>query len=157
MKLIHKTPVFAAGVFLLSLLTMDSIYAQQNAEDYFHSGANSFINNDLPTAINEVNTGLSKYPNDPKLNALLEKLKEEQQKQQQQQNQQQDQQQQNQDQNQQQQDQNQQDQEQENEQQQEQNDQRVDHVPNGSREVLQASFKALDLERFKNRRRVALL
>ena len=123
MKLIHKTPVFAAGVFLLSLLTMDSIYAQQNAEDYFHSGANSFINNDLPTAINEVNTGLSKYPNDPKLNALLEKLKEEQQKQQQQQNQQQDQQQQNQDQNQQQQDQNQQDQEQENEQQQEQNDQ----------------------------------
>jgi|TARA_R100000388_G_scaffold95025_2_gene85730 outer membrane biosynthesis protein TonB len=103
-----------------SILLASSAWAQ-SADEYFHGGAQSFINADLQTAINQVQNGLNNYPNDPKLNALMQKLQEEQEKQQQQQNQ--DQQQQQQQQNQEQQEQEQQEQEQENEEQQEQQEQ----------------------------------
>lgn len=87
----------------------------QSAADYFHGGAKSFINSDLQGAITQIQQGLTQYPNDPKLNALLQKLEEEQEKQQQQQ--------QNQDQqNQEQQEQDQQNQDQQNQEQQEQNE-----------------------------------
>lgn len=93
----------------------------QSADVYFHNGAQSFINADLQTAINHVQNGLSNYPNDPKLNTLMQKLKEEQEKQQQQQDQQQqDQQQQNEQQEQEQEQEDQQQQNQDNQEQQEQ-------------------------------------
>ncbi|WP_020404357.1 hypothetical protein [Gracilimonas tropica] len=57
----------------------------QSADTYFHSGAQAFINADLQQAIQQVQAGLQQFPNNPKLNALMEKLKEEQQRQQQQQ------------------------------------------------------------------------
>jgi len=57
----------------------------QSADTYFHSGAQAFINADLQQAIQQVQTGLQQFPNNPKLNALMKKLKEEQQRQQQQQ------------------------------------------------------------------------
>lgn len=91
----------------------------QSADQYFHNGAQFFINADLQTSLNYVEEGLSEYPNDRKLNALYEKLKEEQEKQQQQQQQQEQQQNQEQEQEQEQQQQNQQDQQQENQEQQE--------------------------------------
>lgn len=97
---------------LFSLITI--LAAAQTADEYFHGGAQSYINSDLQTAITQVQQGLAQYPNDPKLNALLRKLQEEQEKQQQQQQQDQ------QDQDQQQQDQ--QDQEQQNQDQQQQNE-----------------------------------
>lgn len=59
----------------------------QSADQYFHNGAQYFINADLQTSLNYVEEGLMEYPNDRKLNALYEKLKEEQEKQQQQQQQ----------------------------------------------------------------------
>lgn len=59
----------------------------QTADDYFHSGAQSYINADLQSAISQVQEGLNRFPNDPKLNSLLQKLEEEQEKQQQQQQQ----------------------------------------------------------------------
>ncbi|MEQ8523974.1 hypothetical protein [Gracilimonas sp.] len=103
------------STFILSILITTAAFAQsQSADEYFHGGAQAFINSDVQTAIDQVQTGLNQYPNDPKLNALMQKLQEEQEKQQQQQNQ--DQQQQNQ-QNQQQQDQQQQNQEEQEEQQ----------------------------------------
>ncbi|HET8865252.1 MAG TPA: hypothetical protein VFM80_06100 [Gracilimonas sp.] len=77
---------------IFSLLLTTLAFAQ-SADNYFHDGAQSFINADLQTAINEVQEGLSRYPNDAKLNALMEKLQQEQEKQQQQQQQQQEQQQ----------------------------------------------------------------
>lgn len=57
----------------------------QTADDYFHSGAQSFIGADLETAISQVQQGLVQYPNNPKLNALMQKLQEEKERQQQQQ------------------------------------------------------------------------
>lgn len=108
---------------IFSLLLTTFAFAQ-SADNYFHGGAQSFINADLQTAINEVQEGLSRYPNDSKLNALMEKLQQEQEKQQQQQQQQE--QQQNQDQQSQQeqeQDQNQEQQDQENQEQQQQQEQ----------------------------------
>lgn len=101
-------------ILLFPILLTTTVWAQ-NADEYFHSGAQSFINADLQTAINQVEAGLAQFPNDPKLNELMQKLQEEQEKQQQQsQNQQQQQ-------NQEQQEQN--EQEQENQQNQDQQDQ----------------------------------
>lgn len=102
-------------IMLLTLLTGPLL--AQSADQYFHNGAQFFINADLQTSLNYVEEGLANYPNDRKLNALYEKLKEEQEKQQQQQ--QQEQQQQNQ-QDQEQQQQDQQNQQQENQEEQEQ-------------------------------------
>lgn len=107
---------------IIFALLMVSTGFCQTADDYFHGGAQSFINADLQTAINQVQNGLTKYPNNPKLNALMEKLQEEKEKQQQQQQQNQ-QEQQNQDQQEQQEQEQNQNQEQEQEQQQEQEEQ----------------------------------
>lgn len=102
--------------FIFSILITTAAFAQsQTADEYFHGGAQAFINSDLQTAIDQVQTGLNQFPNNPKLNALMQKLQEEQKKQQQQQNQ--DQQQQQNQQDQQQQDQQQQNQEEQEEQQ----------------------------------------
>lgn len=107
------------ALFFFFLLTTAGF--AQTADEYFHRGAQSFIHANLQEAVSQVQNGLAQYPNDPKLNALMQKLLEEQEKkQQQQQNQEQQQQQQQQDQqNQQEQKQN-QTQEQENEQEQQQ-------------------------------------
>ncbi len=104
-------------IIFLTLLTAPVL--AQSADQYFHNGAQFFINADVQTSLNYVEEGLTKYPNDRKLNALYEKLKEEQEKQQQQQQQEQQQDQQNQEQEQEQQQQDQQDQQQENQEQQE--------------------------------------
>src|SRR5215475_1457795 len=65
----------------------------QTADDYFHGGAQSYIHSEKEKAMQQVVTGLQKFPDDPKLNGLVALLKkqEEEQKQQQQQQQQQDQ------------------------------------------------------------------
>lgn len=73
-------------LFVFLLLISATAFAQ-SPDEYFHSGAQSFINADLQSAINQVQNGLDQYPNDAKLNALMEKLQEEQEKQQQQQQQ----------------------------------------------------------------------
>lgn len=75
------------------VLLMSAGAFAQTAEEYFHGGAQSFIHADLQTAINQVQDGLTQYPNDTKLNALMEELQKEQERQQQNQDQQQEQQQ----------------------------------------------------------------
>jgi TATA-binding protein-associated factor Taf7 len=72
-------------ILFLTFLTAPVL--AQSADQYFHNGAQFFINADLQTSLNYVEEGLTEYPNDRKLNALYEKLKEEQEKQQQQQQQ----------------------------------------------------------------------
>ena len=65
------------------------------AEDFFNSGAQFYISNNIPSALARVEAGLKTFPNDEKLKKLEELLKQQQQ-QQSQQNQQQNQKQQNQ-------------------------------------------------------------
>lgn len=57
----------------------------QSADDFWHPAANLYINAQFQQAKMEVDQGLQQYPNDPKLKALAEKIKEQQKQQQQQQ------------------------------------------------------------------------
>ena len=101
---------------LIFFITVSLTLSAQSPDEYFHNGAKAYINSDLDGAISQVEQGLSVYPNDPKLNALLAKLEEEKEKQQQQQQQQ----------NQQNQDQQEQDQQEQSQDQQEQNEDQQD-------------------------------
>jgi len=58
------------------------------ADDFFNGGAQLYISNNIPAALERVETGLKTYPNDDKLKRLEQLLKQQQQQQQQQQNQQ---------------------------------------------------------------------
>src|SRR5882724_2756625 len=74
----------------ISLLAFPFGLRAQTADDYFHGGAQSYIQAEKEKARQEVFTGLQKFPTDPKLNGmagLLKKQEEEKQKQQQQQQQ----------------------------------------------------------------------
>jgi len=74
---------------LLSLLVRQQAGAQlAPAEDFFNSGAQFYISNNVPAALERVEMGLKTYPNDEKLKKLEQLLKQQQQQQQQQQNQQ---------------------------------------------------------------------
>jgi Ca-activated chloride channel family protein len=64
------------------------------ADDFFNSGAQAYISNNIPAALERVAMGLKTYPDDEKLKKLEQLLKQQQQQQNQQQNQQQQQQQQ---------------------------------------------------------------
>lgn len=144
MKLIRKTFTLLAITFFLGM-SSQLVNAQNTPDTYFHGGAQHWIGGDLPGAINQVQEGLNRFPNDPKLNELLAKLEEEKQNQQQQQQQNQDQQEQqnqdqqqneeqNQDQQNQEQEEQQQDQQQNDEQQQDQQDQQQAQ-PQDAREI----------------------
>ena len=58
------------------------------AEDFFNSGAQLYISNNIPAALERVEMGLKTYPDDEKLKKLEQLLKQQQQQQNQQQNQQ---------------------------------------------------------------------
>lgn len=73
----------------LALFAWQTAVAQlAPAEDFFDSGAQLYISNNIPAALERVEMGLKTYPDDEKLKKLEELLKQ-QQKQNQQQNQQQ--------------------------------------------------------------------
>src|SRR2546426_9960187 len=71
---------------IASLLLIPCCLLAQTAEDYFHGAAQFYVFGQKQRAMTEVATGLSRFPNDPKLNGLagFMKKKEEEQKQQQQ-------------------------------------------------------------------------
>src|ERR1700739_5032559 len=72
------------------LLALPAARAQWlTADDFFNDGAHSYISNNVPQALQSVETGLKEYPNDEKLKKLYELLKQQQQQQQQNQQQQQ--------------------------------------------------------------------
>jgi Ca-activated chloride channel homolog len=100
----------------------------QTAEDFFHSGAQSYLTNNVQLALQRVDEGLKRFPDDMKLKKLEELLKKQQQQQQQNQQDQKDQQQSKSDQNKDQKDQKdqKQDQKQNSDQQKKQNDQKQD-------------------------------
>ena len=71
---------------LASWLVIPGTLFSQTADDYFHGGAQNYIPGRKEQAKAVITTGLSKFPEDPKLKALAGLLKEEE-KQEQQQNQ----------------------------------------------------------------------
>jgi type IV secretory pathway VirB10-like protein len=70
-------------VFFIIIIASYAYSYAQNADDIFHFAGNLYINGNNKGAIAEVDRGLSLYPNDPKLSALKEKIKEDEKKQQQ--------------------------------------------------------------------------
>ena len=72
----------------LSLLAAWQSACAQSADDFFHGGAQSYLSNNIPAALERVTNGLALYPGDIKLKKLEELLKQQQQQNQQQQNQQ---------------------------------------------------------------------
>jgi hypothetical protein len=78
-----------------SLLPLLLVFAAQKvcaqfatADDFFNGGAQLYISNNIPSALEKTEAGLKIYPDDAKLKKLEELLKQQQQSQQQQQNQQ---------------------------------------------------------------------
>jgi hypothetical protein len=72
-----------------SLLPLLLVFAAQKvcaqtAEDFFNGGAQSYISNNIPSALEKTESGLKIYPNDEKLKKLEELLKQQQQQQNQQ-------------------------------------------------------------------------
>lgn len=62
-------------LILLSVLTLNG-YAQ-NAQTYFNSSASYYVKDKKVEAMQTIRDGLAKYPNDEKLKALAEKMKQE--------------------------------------------------------------------------------
>ncbi len=83
----------APYLVMLLLLAWQNAGAQlERADDFFNSGAQLYISNNIPSALEQVENGLKTYPNDVKLKKLEELLKQQQQSQSQQNQQQQNQQ-----------------------------------------------------------------
>ncbi len=73
----------------LTLFALQNASAQlMRADDYFNSGAQFYISNSIPHALEKVESGLKVYPDNEKLKKLYELLKQQQQSQQNQQQQQ---------------------------------------------------------------------
>ncbi len=61
----------------IALLNLPFESKGQGAASYFHKSANMYIDGNNSAASNIIEEGLQKFPNDPKLTALKEKLKKE--------------------------------------------------------------------------------
>lgn len=76
----------------LLLLGLPGLWAQP-ADEFFHGGAQHYLSNNIPAALESVTNGLQRFPEDAKLKKLYELLNQQQQQQQQNQQEQKDQQQ----------------------------------------------------------------
>jgi Ca-activated chloride channel family protein len=86
MRLSPPTRFPASLLASLSLLWLGGLSAQAQfltADDFFNSGAQFYISNNIPLAKERTETGLQIYPNDDKLKKLEQLLKQQQQQQQQ--------------------------------------------------------------------------
>jgi hypothetical protein len=72
---------------LYFILACTVISFSQDAQAYFNTSANHYVQNKREEALRSVQAGIQKYPNDQKLRALADKLKEEKQKEDQKRNQ----------------------------------------------------------------------
>ena len=70
---------------LIGLIGWAGMVSAQDADMYFHLGAQTFVTNDIEPAKEIVNQGLANYPEDPWLLGLKQLLEQQQQQQQQQQ------------------------------------------------------------------------
>ena len=61
------------------LLLLPAARAQWlTADDFFNDGAHSYLSNNIPQALQSVQTGLKQYPDDDHLKKLYELLKQQQ-------------------------------------------------------------------------------
>lgn len=67
-------------ISLSALMALQSARAQP-AEEFFHAGAQSYLSNNIPGALERVESGLKLHPDDIKLKKLEELLKQKQQQQ----------------------------------------------------------------------------
>ncbi len=65
----------------VNLLLAGQVAYAQSADDYFNRGAHSYISNNIPQALESVETGLKQYPDDVKLKKLYDLLKQQSQQQ----------------------------------------------------------------------------
>jgi outer membrane biosynthesis protein TonB len=63
------------SLLILSLLSANA----QNADEFFHGGAQHFLTNNIPGALEVVTNGLQRFPEDEKLKKLYELLNQQQQ------------------------------------------------------------------------------
>jgi len=77
------------AALLIVFMFLSAPIAAQPADAFFHNSSNAYIDGQFDVAKRTVQEGLLRYPNDPKLQALLEHLEKQQEQQQQNQNQQQ--------------------------------------------------------------------
>jgi hypothetical protein len=71
LKLINNNKII---ITLAILLWMSQSISAQTEAEYFNRAAKQYVNEDFPGTGQILAEGLQKFPNDPKLNALLEKL-----------------------------------------------------------------------------------
>ena len=74
-------------LILYFCLAFSAVSFSQGAQAYFNTSANHYVQNRRDDALRSVQAGIQKYPNDQKLRALAEKLKDEKQKEDQKRNQ----------------------------------------------------------------------
>ena len=72
--------MYKKTVLSISLLIAPFCLGAQTAEDYFHGGAQYYIWDQKQKAMTEVVTGLKRFPDDPKLNGMVELLKKQEEK-----------------------------------------------------------------------------
>jgi hypothetical protein len=75
------------ALILFFCLATGATCFSQGAQTYFNTSANHYVQNRRADALSSVQAGLQKYPNDQKLKALADKLKEEKKKEDQKRNQ----------------------------------------------------------------------
>jgi membrane protein involved in colicin uptake len=78
-----KSPIHLPLSLSLLALTLWGASAQ-TAGDFFHGGAQSYLSNNIPAALEVVTNGLQRFPDDEKLQKLYELLNQQQQQQQEQ-------------------------------------------------------------------------
>ena len=71
-------------ISLSAAMLAGKVVQAQTAEDYFNGGAQLYISNNIPAALEKTENGLKLYPDDAKLKKLEELLKQQQQQQSQQ-------------------------------------------------------------------------
>jgi len=69
---------------LTGFLLISATALGQSADEYFHNSSNAYIDGQFEQAKRTVQEGLLRYPDDPRLQALLKQLRKEQEQQQQQ-------------------------------------------------------------------------
>jgi len=79
-----RLPILTLSLSLLWLALPVAQAQQLTADDFFNGGAQSYLSNSIPKALEIVTNGRSLYPDDTKLKKLEDLLKQQQQQQQQQ-------------------------------------------------------------------------
>lgn len=78
----YKRKYILISIFLLSLAWTMPLAAQSSSKIAFNQAATYFIEGNNEQALSKVNSALNRYPNDPQLKALKEKLEQQQEEQQ---------------------------------------------------------------------------